>query len=151
MGCHGTISHVRKWQSLYIGNHRIACHGHGHNPTKHTTTSTMQSLQHHIIFPHGCPKQLLTVQGPQFKGEVLQILTKGLGIQQDFTSPYHPQTNGVTEHMNQTIKQVISRPPAQKLGSDPSLRNTLIQYLSPSILQHEPVLRTIRPWPLFST
>ena len=73
-----------------------------------SATSIAQALLHHLIFPHGCPKQLLSDQGPQFKGEVLQILSKGLGIQQIFTSPYHPQTNGLTERMNRTIKQVIS-------------------------------------------
>ena len=36
------------------------------------------------------------------------MLSHSLGIKQVFTSPYHPQTNGLTERMNKTIKQVIS-------------------------------------------
>ena len=38
----------------------------------------------------------------------MQVLTQRLGIKQLFTSPYHPQTNGLTEHLNRTIKQMLS-------------------------------------------
>ena len=73
-----------------------------------TTHSVAQALLHKVIFPHGCPQQLLSDQGSQFRSEVLQVLSHSLGIKQVFTSPYHPQTNGLTERMNKTIKQVIS-------------------------------------------
>ena len=65
-------------------------------------------LMERIIFPHGCPARILPNQGPQFSGEVLQALATQLGIQQIFTSPYHPQTNGLTERMNKTIKQQLT-------------------------------------------
>ena len=67
-----------------------------------------QALLHKVIFPHGSPQQLLSDHGSQFHSEVLQVLSHSLGIKQVFTSPYHPQTNGLTERMNKTIKQVIS-------------------------------------------
>ena len=73
-----------------------------------TAHSVAQALLHKVIFPHGCPAQLLSDQGSQFRSEVLQVLSHSLGIKQVFTSPYHPQTNGLTERMNKTIKQVIS-------------------------------------------
>ena len=47
-----------------------------------------------LIFPHGCPLHLLSIQGSQFRGEVMHMLTQSLMIKQLFTSPYHPQTNG---------------------------------------------------------
>ena len=61
-----------------------------------------------MIFHHSCPQPLLSDQGPQFHSEVLQLLAQSLGVAQLFTSPYHPQTNGLTEGMNRTIKQIIS-------------------------------------------
>ena len=73
-----------------------------------TTNSVAQALLHKVIFPHGCRQQLLSDQGSQFRSEVLQVLSHSLGIKQVFTLPYHPQTNGLTERMNKTIKQVIS-------------------------------------------
>ena len=60
-----------------------------------------------VILRHGCPKQLLSDQGKQFKGEVLRIIAAQLGIQQLFTSPYHPQCNGLTERMNRTLKHML--------------------------------------------
>ncbi len=66
-------------------------------PLPDTTASTVaNALLRKVIFPHGCPLQLLSDQGPQFRSEVMQILSKALGINQLFTTPYHPQTNGLT-------------------------------------------------------
>jgi transposase InsO family protein len=50
---------------------------------------------------------LLSDQGTHFTREILQVLTKSLDISQIFVSPYHPQTNGLTECLNQAIKQMI--------------------------------------------
>ena len=47
-------------------------------------------------------------QGPQFRGEVMCTLTQSLQIKQMFTSPYQPQTNGLTKHMNNATKWIIS-------------------------------------------
>jgi hypothetical protein len=66
------------------------------------------ALLRHVIFLHGCPVQLLSDQGPQFKGEVMQLISKALGIEQIFATPYHPQTNGLTERMNRTVKQILA-------------------------------------------
>ncbi|KAH7301299.1 hypothetical protein KP509_23G019200 [Ceratopteris richardii] len=38
----------------------------------------------------------------------MQVLAKCLGMTLLFTSPYHPQTNGLTERMNKTIKQILN-------------------------------------------
>ena len=67
-----------------------------------------QALLKKIILQHNCPKQILSDQGKQFRSEVLEALTKQLGITQLFSSPYHPQTNGLTERVNRTIKQIIA-------------------------------------------
>ncbi len=71
----------------------------------HTVANT---LLHKLILSHGCPKQLLSDQGKQFAGEVMEVLTSSLGIRRLLTSPYHPQTNGLTERMNKTLKQMIA-------------------------------------------
>ena len=71
-------------------------------------SSVAHALLQRVIFPHGCPRQLLSNQGSQFRSEVIRILSHSLGITQIFTSLYHPQSNRLTEHLNWTIKQVIS-------------------------------------------
>ena len=73
-----------------------------------TANTVANALLQRVIFPHGCPHQILSDQGSQFRSEVMQVLTQSLEIKQLFTSPYHPQTNGLTERMNKTIKQTIA-------------------------------------------
>ena len=73
-----------------------------------TANSVAQALLQRVIFPHGCPRQHLLDQGSQFRSEVIRVLSQCLGITQVFTSSYHPQSNGLTERLNRTIKQVIS-------------------------------------------
>ncbi|KAG6925373.1 Pol [Chelydra serpentina] len=36
-------------------------------------------------------------------------MCKKLGIQRSFTSPYHPQTNGLTENTNKSIKRALRK------------------------------------------
>ncbi|KAI5063578.1 hypothetical protein GOP47_0022125 [Adiantum capillus-veneris] len=73
-----------------------------------TASTVAAALLHNIIFRHSCPQHILSDQGVQFKGEVLRVLTQSLGIKQRFSSPYHPQTNGLTERLNRTLKQSLS-------------------------------------------
>ena len=65
-----------------------------------TAPTIASQLLHKVIFQHGCPVQLLFDQGRQFLGDVLNVVATQLGVQQVFTSPYHPQTNGLTERLN---------------------------------------------------
>ena len=44
----------------------------------------------------------------QFTGEIMQVLSASFGINQVFSSPYHPHMNGLAERLNRTIKQVIA-------------------------------------------
>ena len=73
-----------------------------------TAPTIASQLLHKVIFQHGCPVQLLSDQGRQFHGDVLNAVATQLGVQQVFTSPYHPQTNGLTERLNKTLKQEIA-------------------------------------------
>jgi transposase InsO family protein len=78
-------------------------------PLPNNSTKTIaKALLHKLVFNHGCPEQLLSDQGKQFHDEIMRTWTQFLGINQLFTSPYHPQTNGLTERLNKTIKQIIT-------------------------------------------
>lgn len=50
------------------------------------------------------PKQVITNQGTSFMSEVLQVIQWFLGVQPLRTSMYHPQTNGMLEWFNGTLK-----------------------------------------------
>ncbi|XP_035664608.1 uncharacterized protein LOC118408091, partial [Branchiostoma floridae] len=61
----------------------------------------------------GIPEELLTDQGANFMSTVITQLCEQLGIHKLRTSPYHPQTNGVCERFNGTLKAML-----RKLVSD---------------------------------
>ena len=56
----------------------------------------------------GAPEKLLTDQGSQFTSALFLSLCRILGIKKIFTTPYHPQTDGVVERNNQTLVKIMS-------------------------------------------
>ena len=57
----------------------------------------------------GVPAYLVSDQGRAFMGHIITHLCDLYGVQKLRTSPYHAQTNGQVEHMNQTIICTIGK------------------------------------------
>ncbi|XP_072246328.1 uncharacterized protein nfic isoform X1 [Leuresthes tenuis] len=57
----------------------------------------------------GFPCEILTDQGTNFMSGLLKQVYKLLGIRRLRTTPYHPQTDGLTERFNQTLKQMLRK------------------------------------------
>ena len=57
----------------------------------------------------GVPAYLVSDQGKAFTGHVIAHLCELYGVQKLRTSPYHAQTNGQVERMNQTIIRMIGK------------------------------------------
>ena len=74
----------------------------------HTAQRVAGLIVDAIISRHGCPAVLLTDNGPEFRGQLLAALTTLLSTNQRFTSPYHPQCNGLTERANGTVVRLLS-------------------------------------------
>ncbi|GBO27785.1 Retrovirus-related Pol polyprotein from transposon 412 [Araneus ventricosus] len=55
----------------------------------------------------GCPRALLSDNGPQFVSDIYEEVCRLLGIWRKFASPYHPQTN-LTERVNRTLGRMIA-------------------------------------------
>ncbi len=63
-------------------------------------------LQH--AYPHyGLPKKLITDRGAQFISIFMRNLCQVLGIKQNISSAYHPQTDGQSERSNQWVEQFL--------------------------------------------
>ena len=65
----------------------------------------------------GVPKEILTDQGSNFTSQLLAELYRLLGVKGIRTSPYHPQTDGLVERFNQTLKGML-RKTVQDEGKD---------------------------------
>ena len=65
----------------------------------------------------GIPKEILTDQGSNFTSQLLAELYRMLHVHLIRTSPYHPQTDGLVERFNQTLKSML-RTAAVQEGKD---------------------------------
>ncbi|XP_075764387.1 uncharacterized protein LOC142819706 [Pelodiscus sinensis] len=55
----------------------------------------------------GFPQEVLTDQGSNFMSALLRCLWEKSGVQHTWASAYHPQTNGLVERFNGTLKQML--------------------------------------------
>ncbi|KAL0164259.1 hypothetical protein M9458_040012, partial [Cirrhinus mrigala] len=61
----------------------------------------------------GLPSEILTDQGTPFMSRLMADLCRLLKVKQVRTSVYHPQTDGLVERFNQTLKQMLRRVAAE--------------------------------------
>ena len=66
-----------------------------------------EKLVQEWISRHDVMKQLLTDQGKSFENEVLKELIDMLRIKKTRTTPYHPQSDGMVERLNRTVKDML--------------------------------------------
>jgi len=66
-------------------------------------------LMDRVICVHGCPKQILTDQGPNFESQLFQELCRLLVIDKIRTSPYRPSTNGNIERFHSTMHSLTAK------------------------------------------
>ena len=57
----------------------------------------------------GCPRQLLTDQGPCFESALFQDLCRRLGIDKIRTTVYKPSTNGAVERFHRTLNSMLGK------------------------------------------
>ena len=76
----------------------------------HITAKGTAQIAIKLIFArHGCPRVILSDQGPQFDSELWKELWKTLGTRVAFASTHHPQSNRLTERMNRTLLHMIRK------------------------------------------
>ena len=71
--------------------------------------TTAETLRNGYFGLFGAPAYLVSDQGKAFTGHLISNLCELYGVQKLRTSPYHAQTNGQVERMNQTIIRMIGK------------------------------------------
>jgi hypothetical protein len=61
----------------------------------------------HVFSKHGVPLHITSDRGMEFVSSFFCSLGKALDMKLHFTSRYHPEGDGQTEHMNQTLEQYL--------------------------------------------
>ncbi|VDP36883.1 unnamed protein product [Schistosoma curassoni] len=87
-----TTEHATRWvDAVPIADHRAK--------------TVTEVVIRHIVACHGIPKMMLTDHGPCFESDEFKTRLKHFGIKRIRTTPYHPQTNRLTERNNRTLKE----------------------------------------------
>ena len=60
-----------------------------------------------IVCLHGVPVSIVSDQGATFTSIFWQELYKALGMRLDFSTVFHPQTNGQSKRTVQTLKDML--------------------------------------------
>ena len=61
----------------------------------------------HIFSKHGLPQDIVTDRGSEFASDFWRELTKALDIKLNFSTAFHPETDGQTERVNQALEQYL--------------------------------------------
>jgi transposase InsO family protein len=72
-----------------------------------TGAGIAQLYLEHLFQWFGLPQKIISDRDPQFTSHFARELTKGLGINQNLSTAFHPQTDGLSERTNQWIKQYL--------------------------------------------
>ena len=74
----------------------------------HVSTSSIVNILFERIYPlHGLPRQIISDRGSQFSSQVFKEFCQRLGIRATMSTAYHPETDGQTERVNQSLETYL--------------------------------------------
>ena len=74
-------------------------------------------LVENVICRHGVPKELLSDRGPNLLSNLMLDICDIMGMKKVNTTAYHPQTDGLVENFNRTLRAMIAKH-AKKFGCE---------------------------------
>ena len=77
--------------------------------TKHEAETISRKLVEEWIPRFGVMQHLHTDQGHEFESKILQTMCKMLGVNKTRTTSYHPQSDGLVERCNRTLKDMLDK------------------------------------------
>ncbi|KAG1127688.1 hypothetical protein G6F38_013668 [Rhizopus arrhizus] len=72
------------------------------------TNSVANVLLYSVVLTFGTPAKWITDNGRNFISEAMYVVCNRLGIKKTVTSVEHPQSDGMVERMNRTIKTALA-------------------------------------------
>jgi transposase InsO family protein len=74
----------------------------------HTARTVADKLVTEFVSRFGAPQQIHTDQGREFESHLFREMCMLLGVEKTHTCPYRPQSDGMVERFNRTLKQMLS-------------------------------------------
>jgi hypothetical protein len=77
--------------------------------TRDTAEEAAKFIYEDIICRHGCPQNIISDRGTHFKNKLIESLMERFNIKHNFSTSYHPQTNGLVERFNKTLCEALAK------------------------------------------
>jgi hypothetical protein len=91
--------------------------------------TTAQALFNEYFCKYGVPAVILSDQGSHFRNQLMKNIADLIGYNHIYSTPYHPQTNGVVERFNATfIPQIAKLQDTQDSNWDEYLQAVVFAY-----------------------
>ncbi len=71
------------------------------------TDEIINALINNWVSRFGVPNNITSDRGPQFTSQIWRGIANILGVDMNFTTPYHPQANGLVERLHRTLKSSL--------------------------------------------
>jgi transposase InsO family protein len=110
------------------------------------TSTTSHAIINHlksIFAEHGIPEKLGTDNGPQYASREFEQFAVAYGFEHVTSSPSYPQSNGSSERMVQTVKDILKKCDARRIRS--ISRTTFVPYYTSQSSLEIPVRVTEQP------
>ena len=92
--------YLSKWPEVY--------------PVRDRKAETVAQCLLDLVWKHGVPSRVIHDRAAEFMSDVLQETAQLIGLAQLPTSGGHPQTDGLVERFNRTLKQMLAKVVGQK-------------------------------------
>ena len=78
-------------------------------PLPNKRTKCVASALRRAFAMLGFPRIIISDQEPSFVSEIMRTFYKEMGIEAKYSSPYHPETNGLVENFQKTFKIMLNK------------------------------------------
>lgn len=75
----------------------------------HKAETVAEALVSQVFSRFGIPLEIHSDQGRDFESQVFTLVMKLLGIHKTRTTPLHPQSNGMVERLNRSIRNYLAK------------------------------------------
>ncbi len=72
-----------------------------------SSVGVIEALRLHLISIFGVPTTIVSDNGGEFTSAAFDEFCSNYGIRHNFTTPYHPISNGLVERLHRTLKQAL--------------------------------------------
>ncbi|NXG48767.1 TF211 protein, partial [Psilopogon haemacephalus] len=103
------LPRVGRIKYLLVMGDQLTCWVEVYPSSCATAAVVAKILLEQIILRYGIIRVINSDQEPHFTSKNIKLLSQALCIQWEYPTPWHPQSSGKVERMNQTLKQQLTK------------------------------------------